>query len=195
MTKNFVAIATAALMLGAAAPALAIDVSVGGVSGSAGSGSSGGTSASVGAGDTSVNATIGGGSNIATTGVNTGDTGVNASVGTDQGDLLAITGEDGQTNADVNLGGLSALNDLINGVTDPLGDTLDDTDLPGGPGTGPGAGGGNGTGGGGGQVGSAFASLSMVDQQKLKLRCLNVLAKPASYKSNVVDLCRVIGQL
>ncbi len=107
-SMRLIVIASAVLLAGASVPALALDLSVGGISVSGGSGSDGGTSVSASTGGTSVGATLGGGSNIASAGVSTGGTGVNVGVGTTSGDLVTLDSSDGTTNANVNLGDLGA---------------------------------------------------------------------------------------
>jgi hypothetical protein len=42
---------------------------------------------------------------------------------------------------------------------------------------------------------AAISSLSIVDQQQLKVKCLDVLAAPAMHPSNIVTLCKLIGKL
>jgi hypothetical protein len=203
-TAQLISITAAALMLGAAIPAQALDVSIGGASVSAGSGGSdgGGTSASVGSGDTSVNATIGGGSNVADVGVGSGDTSVNANIANTDGNLVDLNSEGGTTNGNVNLGGLglgSTPNDTVNGVTDPLGDLLDGIDVGDLTGGGGGAGGGGGGGGGGGVTApglvSAYGGLSASDQRTLRVRCASVLNNRSSYNANTVALCTLIARL
>ena len=143
-TTSLVTIA-AALMLSAAVPAQALDLGLGGTSVSTGSGDNGGTAVSLGSGDTSAGVTLGGGSNIASIGTGTGGTGVNVGIGNTAGDLIT-TNTDNGVGANVNLGslGLGGANDILNGVTDPLGNTLDGIDLGGLPAGGGGAGGGGG---------------------------------------------------
>ena len=204
---HILGIVTAVLMLGAAVPsAQALDVSVGGVSVGGGSGDGGGTSVSVGGGgDTSATATIGGGSNVANATVGTGGNTVNANIGNTPGDLVTANQNGGTTQANVNLGGLglgNGANNTLNGVTDPLGNTLGGIDvggLLGGLPGGGGAGGGGGGGGGGtitaGQVAGAYGALAPADQRQLRVRCNAVLASPGSFNTNVVTLCRVIARL
>ena len=198
--KHTLSLATAALLIGVAlSGAQALDV--GGVS--IGGGDSGGTSVSAGAGgDTSASATVGGGSNIANAMLGTGGNTVNANIGNTPGDLITTDTSNGATQANVNLGGLGLDNGPVNGVTDPLGDTLGGIDLGGLglPGLGGGAGGGGAGGGGGGtisptQVGAAFGGLAPQDQRILRDRCGQVLASPGSYAAGVVSLCRVIARL
>jgi len=198
-TAQLISITAAALMLGAAIPAQALDVSVGGASVSGGSGGSdgSGTSVSVGSGDTSVGATVGGGSNIADVDANAVGTGTNATIANTDGNLVDLNSEDGNTDADVNLGGLGlggGANDVVNGITDPLGDLLDGIDLGDLPG-----GGDAGGGGGGGVTGpgivSAFGGLSVRDQQALRVQCRSVLNNPSAYNANTIALCRLIARL
>ena len=205
-SNRILAVTAAALLLGVSmAPANALDLNVGGISLSLGSSGNGGTTASVGtsAGGIAVSATLGGGSNLATAGVGTGGTGLIAGVGTNEGPLLTTSSSAGTTFANVNLGlgGLGGTaNGLVNTVTDPVGNLLDGGGLGGllpGDGTG---GGGNGGGGNGGgltptQVASAFGGASGADQDLLRRQCRSVLANPARFEPNVVELCRVIARL
>lgn len=196
-TANLVAVA-AALMIGAAIPAQALDLSIGDTSVSAGSGGSdsGGTSVSLGSGDTSTGVTVGGGSNVASVGASTGGTSANVGIGNTSGDLVTLDQNGGTTTGNVNLGGLGlggGANNLVNGVTGPLGTTLDGVNLGGLPGTGgPGAGGGGGAGGG---VVAAFNSLTTRDQQALRIQCRTVLSNPSAFNRNTVALCSLVGRL
>jgi hypothetical protein len=196
MTAKYLLVAAvASLMATAAIPARALDVSVGGVSVSAGSDGGGGTSVSVGGGDTSAGVSIGGGDNVASVGASTGGTGASVGIGNTSGDLVTLNG----TDANVNLGGLglgSGVNDALNGITGPLGDTLDGIDLGGLPG----GGGGGGAGGGGGGVTagglvSAYGSLSSRDQQALRIRCRSVLNNPGVFTRSQVALCSLLARL
>lgn len=195
-TRYFLTITSAALLLGAVAiPAQALDLSVGGISISAGSGGNGGTQVSVGAAGTGISATVGGGQNIANVGVG----GASVGVGTQTGNL--ITSNNGATN--VNLGGLPVVGGLtgtvggvVNGVTDPVGTILGGVGGPNDPGNGNGNGNGN---GGGGlnpvQVASAFGGMSSADQQLLKVRCKSILMNPATFDASMIKLCRLLAQL
>ena len=210
-SNRILAITAAALLLGVSmAPANALDLNVGGISLSLGSSGNGGTTASVGtsAGGIAVSATLGGGSNLATAGVGTGGTGLIVGVGTNEGSLLTTSSSNGTTSANVNLGlgGLGGTaNGLVNTVTDPVGNLLDGGGLGGllpggGNGGGGNGGGGNGGGGNGGgltptQVASAFGGASGADQDLLRRQCRSVLANPARFEPNVVELCRVIARL
>lgn len=187
-TSRLIALATAALLASVAAPAIALDVSVGGVSVSGGSSSGGGTTVSTGTGDTSASATIGGGSNIATVSTGTGGTGVSAGIGNTSGDLVTVNSNDSTTDANVNLGslGLGGTSDLINGVTDPLGTTLDGVDLGD-------LGDLGGGGGGGGAVLTAFNGLAGGDQQRIRLTCRAVLADPSGFNAQTIALCRLLA--
>ena len=151
----------------------------------------------LGTGDTSLSGlTLGGGSNIASLGTGTGGTGVTAGIGNTNGDLIT-TNTDNGASANVNLGslGLGGANDILNGFTDPLGNTLDGVDLGGLPAGGGGGAGGGGIGGGGGGIGGAFAALSPADQRQLRIRCVSVLGSPGRYNANTVALCRLIARL
>ena len=197
MTKRgLIACASAVALLGTAFSAHALDLSVGGISVSVGSGSGGGTSVSVGGGGgTGVSATIGGGSNIVSTGVGAGGTGLNVGVGSAGGPLITTNQTGGTTSANVNLGlgdaGLGDIQGLLNSLSGTTGDLLDGIDFGdiGGPGGGPGGG------VGGAGFGVAFASLSAGEQQFLRLRCRAVLSSPTAFDSNIVALCRMIAKL
>lgn len=179
-SRRVLAVTAAALMLGIGlTPALAIELNVLGV----------GVSANV------------GGDSIASAGVSSGPSGgqtVNLAVNDTSGDLVDLNQDGNQTSGNVNLGldglglGDLGLGDL--GLDDLLGGGLDGL-LPG-DGTGGGAGGG---GGGGGltptQIASAFGGASGADQNLLRRQCRSVLANPASFEPNVVELCRVIARL
>ncbi len=180
---NLIVLASAALLAGTAVPAMALDLSAGGVSVSSGSTTGGGTSVSAGTGGTSTGITLGGGSNIATVGGSTGGTGASLSVGNTTGNLVTVNG----TNAGVNLGGLGlggGVNSTLNGVTGPLGTALDGVNPGGGAG-----------GGGSVQLAAAYSSLSGADQQRIKLKCRAVLSAPASFNAQTVALCRLVGRL
>jgi hypothetical protein len=168
MTKLYLNAAAGALMAALIAiPAYALDVSVGG-------NSSGGTSAGASQGDTSANATIGGGGNVANGRIGTGGNAATFSIGSGSGPLVSgsSTGAplDGTstTNAAVNLGG------ILGGV-------------PGVPG-----------GGGGGispdQVAAAVAAGGG-NLGQLKVTCAGVLGAPARYDVQLVQLCRVLMNL
>ena len=180
-TIRLIVLASAALFASTALPALALDLSVGGISASTGSTSSGGTSISTSTGGTSGSVTVGGGSNIASVGGSTGGTGGSVSVGNTSGNLVSLNGSD----ASVNLGSLglgSGVNDTLNGVTGTLGTTLDGVN-PGGGGSAAGA-----------RVAAAFGNLSIADQQQLKLKCRVVLANPSSFNAETVALCRLLAR-
>lgn len=53
-------------------------------------------------------------------------------------------------------------------------------------------GGPGGVGPGGGNVGATLASLSDEDQLALKIKCRDVLRRPASYSASVAAICRLI---
>ena len=183
--------ASAALFVGAAVPAMALDLGIGGASVSGGSTSGGGTSVSAGVGGSSVGVTLGGGSNVATAGAGTGGTGVSVGVGSTSGDLVAVNQNSGTTDATVNLGsGLGGLTDTLNGVTGAVGTTLDGIDLGS-----LGGGGGGVVGGAGGGVLVAFAGLDSADQQRIKLRCRAVLSSPSGFSAQSVALCRLLARL
>ena len=183
-TLNLIVLASAAMFASASLPAMALDLGVGGVSVSNGSTSSGGTSISAGTGGTSGDVSLGGGSNIASVGADTGGTGGSLAIGNTSGDLVSVNG----TDASVNLGSLglgSGINDTVNDVTGPLGTTLDGADLGGLPGGGGGA--------AGTQVATAFAGLSIGDQQQIRLKCRTVLGDPSGYSAETVALCRLLA--
>ena len=108
------------------------------------------------------------------------------------GDLITTSQSGGTTDANVNLGlaglGLGGVNDALNGVTDPAGQTLDGVNLgdlgggviPGGGAT-PGA----------TQVAEAFGALGSGERQQLRLRCVTILGQPAAFDTSLVALCRM----
>ena len=211
--SRILAVVSAALLLGVTlAPASALDLNLGGINVTGGSGGTGGTGTHIGAtvGSTSVNITLGGGANLASAGVGTGGTGVNAIVGSGDGPLLTTSNSNGTTTAMVNLGlgGLSGgpLTMPSTGITDPVGDLLDTANIPGGGNGGGGNGGGgngngNGNGGPGGgglmppQLASAFGSLGASDQEMLRNRCRTVLLDPARFDPSLAELCRIIARM
>ena len=188
-SSQLIVLASAALFACTALPAMALDLSAGGISVSSGSTDSGGTSISTGTGGTSATTTLGGGSNIATVGGSTGGTGGSLAIGSTSGNLVSLNGTDGS----VNLGGVGAgtVSNTLNGVTGPLGTTLDGVNPGGLPGTGgvlPG-------GGGNVQVAAAFSNLSPLDQRRIKVKCRSVLASPSSFSAQTVALCRIAAGL
>lgn len=185
-TLNLIVLASAALFASASVPAMALDLGVGGISVSGGSTSSGGTSISAGTGGTSGDVTLSGGSNIASVSADTGGTGGSLSVGNTSGDLIGLNA----TDASVNLGGLglgSGINNTLNGVTGPLGTTLDGVNVGGLPG------GGGGGGAAGIRVAAAFGGLSAGDQQLIKLKCRTVLGNPSGFSAETQALCRLLA--
>jgi hypothetical protein len=50
------------------------------------------------------------------------------------------------------------------------------------------------SGSGGGNVGATLASLADEDQLALRIKCRDVLRKPASYNTSVAAICRLIGR-
>ena len=162
---------SAALLLGTAIVSLqAAEVSVGGASVSAG-----GSSASVGtSAGTSGTATVGGGGgNVASSHFDANGNVIDLNVGNTNGPLAKVD----QNGNPVN--GTSASAAAIN-----LGNLLEGIDV---------GGGGVAGGGGGGGVRSVVAGLSAGDRQILKVRCRDVLAAPASFKSDVVQFCRMVA--
>jgi hypothetical protein len=202
--KHILAVMSAALLMSVAVPATALDLGVGGISIGGGSGSGGGgTAATVGFGDASAGVTIGGGTNYASASTTAGDSTVNLSIGGGDGPLVTAFSNDGTTDADINLGFLglgSSGNDLINGVTDPLGDLLDGAALPG---DGGGGGGGGGTDTGGDfpgvvsptELAGAYGSLSGGEQAFLRNRCHTVMLYPQRFDRDLIELCRIIARL
>jgi hypothetical protein len=178
-TLNLIVLASAALFASASVPAMALDLGVGGVSVSGGSTSSGGTSISAGTGGTSASVSLGGGSNIASVGAGTDGTGASLAVGNTSGNLIGVSG----TDATVNLGSLglgSGINDTLNGVTGPLGTTLDGVNAGGGSATGV-------------RLAAAFGGLSPTDQRAIKLKCRTVLGNPAGFSAETLALCRLLA--
>lgn len=174
-SRRVLAGTAAALMLGIGlAPAQAIELNVLGI----------GVSANV------------GGDSMASAGVSSGPSGgqtVNLAVNDTSGNLVDLNQDGNQTSGNVNLG----LDGLGLGLDDLLGGGLGGL-LPG-DGTGGGNGGGGNGGGGGGltpaQIASAFGGAAGADQDLLRRQCRSVLANPARFEPNVVELCRVIARL
>jgi hypothetical protein len=182
-TLNLIVFASATLLASTALPAMALDLSVGGTTVSAGSTGDGGTSVSASTGDTTASVSLGGGSNIASADATADDTGGSLSIANTSGDLVSVDGTDGSVNlGDLGLG--DDVNDTLNSVTGLLGTTLDGTDLDGS------AGGGGAT---GVQLAAAFGSLSAADQQQIRLRCRVVLGNPSGYSAETVALCRLLA--
>jgi hypothetical protein len=165
---NLLAAASVALLAAVSSPALALSASVGGVSASVGD-----TSASVGIGSTgTATATVGDGSDVASVALGTADTSTTVSVSTDSGNLATVDTDGNTSTADVNLGN--------------LGDVLGNVDVttPNDPSTPVAT-----------QVADTFGTLSIADQDALRIRCRNVLADPAGFTRNVVALCHLIATL
>ncbi len=132
----------------------------------------------------------------------TNGTGVGVGVGGGSGPLVSTSQDGGTTNANVNLGlgglGLGGANDALNGVTSPVGTTLDGVNVGDLGGLGGDLGGLGGLGGGTlatTQVAASFGAMSASDQIRLRTRCGAVLSQPGSYDGALVTLCKMIATM
>jgi hypothetical protein len=184
---------TGALLIGSClTPAFAQGVSIGGISVGIGGNSSGGTTvgATVGGVAGGVNGSVsigGGGGNVATGTVTTGNpaTSTTVSIGNTSGPLATVDSDGQNTDAAVNLGA----------ILGDLGSTVPGDGTAPGDGTTPGDGNSDNGVGNGGDLASAFGALGAGEQQALKVKCQDVLARPGSFKPKLVTLCRMIASL
>ena len=187
---NLIVLASAALLAGAAVPAVALDLGVGGVT------VSGGSTAAAARRSRPAPATPRPTSRSAA--ARTSPPSARAPAGPAPASPSAIPAAIwsalNDTDAAVNLGSLglgSGINDTLNGVTGPLGTTLDGTDLGGLPG---GGGGGGGGGSRGARVAAAFGGLSAgrpaADRAEVPR---GASAARPSYSAETLALCRLLA--